>query len=140
MLRKVGRKRARVPLTREGVNSTLPHADGLVGMDEVCGLAPFQRCVGYRVFLSWLSLLASRISPAIVRVSSLTTMQCGVYLAVSSCKVRIKIPPTDSRSTEGGRFAFGMNNKLQLFRLTTSTCRVQSYVKIHVPARGISFI
>ena len=34
MLRKVGRKRARVPLTREGVNSTLLHADGWVGMDE----------------------------------------------------------------------------------------------------------
>jgi hypothetical protein len=35
MLRKVGRKRARVPLTREGVNSTLLHADGEVGVDEV---------------------------------------------------------------------------------------------------------
>jgi len=35
MLQKVGRKRARVPLTREGVNSTLLHADSEVGVDEV---------------------------------------------------------------------------------------------------------
>ena len=102
MLRKVGRKRARVPLTREGVNSSLPHADGLVGVDEVCGLAPFQQCFGYRGFQSWLCLQASRISPALVRVSSLTTMQCGVYPAVSSCKVRKKIPQQIVRVTEGG--------------------------------------
>lgn len=38
MLRKVGRIRARVPLTREGVNSALLHADGWVGVDEVRGL------------------------------------------------------------------------------------------------------
>lgn len=48
MLRKVGRKRARVPLTREGVNSSLPHADGWIGVDEVCGLASVQQCFGYR--------------------------------------------------------------------------------------------
>ena len=68
MLQKVGRKRARVPLTREGVNSTLfhQHADRWVGVDEVCGLATFQRCFGYRAFQSWFCLQASRISPAIV--------------------------------------------------------------------------
>lgn len=80
MLRKVGRKRARVPLTREGVNSSLLHADGWVGMDEVCGLASVQRWFGYRGFQSWLCLQASRISPAFVRVSLLTTDEVrGVF-------------------------------------------------------------
>lgn len=73
MLRKVGRKRARVPLTREGENFSLLHADGWVGVDEVCGLACFQPCFGYRGFRCWFRLQASRISPAFVRVSLLTT-------------------------------------------------------------------
>lgn len=92
MLRKVGRKRVRVPLTREGVNSSLPHADGLVGVDEVCGLAPFQQCFGYRGFQSWLCLQASRTSPALVRVSSLTTMQCGVVVPSLPAKCELKSP------------------------------------------------
>ena len=81
MLRKVWRKSARVPLTREGVNSLL-HADGWVCVDEVCDLASFQRRFGYRAFRSWFRLQASRISPAFVRVSLLTTLRCEVYLAV----------------------------------------------------------
>ena len=73
MLRKVGRKRARVPLTREGENFSLLHADGWVGVDEVCGLMPVQRHFGYWAFRSCLRLQASQISPAFVRVSLLTT-------------------------------------------------------------------
>ena len=67
MLRKFRRKRARVPLTLvKGKRISLLHADGGFSVDEVCGLTSFQRCVGYRAFQSWLCLLASRISPAIV--------------------------------------------------------------------------
>ena len=80
MLRKVGRKRARVPLTREGVNSTLPHADGWVGMDEVCGLTSGPTMLRLSGFQSWLCLQASRISPAFVRASLLTTTEVrGVF-------------------------------------------------------------
>ena len=80
MLRKVGRKRARVPLTHEGVNSLLIHSDGWFSVDEVSDLASIQRCFGYRVFQSWLCLQASRISPAFVRVSLLTTTDVrGVF-------------------------------------------------------------
>ena len=95
MLRKVGRKRARVPLTREGVNSTLLHADGWVGMDEVCDLVSIQRYFGYRAFQSWFCLLASRISPAIVHVSLLTTAEVrGVFSRPFPRSVAyIKAPP-----------------------------------------------
>lgn len=68
MLRKVGRKRARVPLTRvKGFDSTLLHADGWVGVDEerpeMC-----PTIIGYRGFQRRCCLLASRISPAIGHV------------------------------------------------------------------------
>lgn len=80
MLRKVGRKRARVPLTREGVNSTLLHADGEVGVDEVCGLTSIPTMFRLSGFQSWFCLQASRISPAFVRVSLLTTTKVrGVF-------------------------------------------------------------
>lgn len=51
----------------------------------------FPTIFGYRGFQRWCCLLASRISPAIVRVSSLTTTADGVYLAVSSAEVGAKI-------------------------------------------------
>ena len=80
MLRELRRKRARVPLTREGVNSTLPHADGWFSVDEVCGLRRVLSSSAIGVFAYRLRLLASRISPAIVRVSLLTTTEVrGVF-------------------------------------------------------------
>jgi hypothetical protein len=87
MLRKVGRKRARVPLTREGVNSALPHADGWVGMDEVCGLTSGPTMLRLSGFRSWFRLQASRISPAFVRVSLLTTGRVrGVFSRPFPCR------------------------------------------------------
>ena len=86
MLRKVGWKRARVPLTREGVNSSLTYADGWVGMDEVCGLRCVLSSSAIGDFAYRLRLLASRISPAIGPVSSLPTIGVGVYSAVSPPK------------------------------------------------------
>ena len=79
MLRKVGRKRARVPLTREGVNSALHHADGWVGVDEERpGAGP--TTLWLTGFHSWLCSQASRISSAFVLASLLTTAEVrGVF-------------------------------------------------------------
>lgn len=104
MLRKFRRKRARVPLTLvKGKRISLLHADGGFSVDEVCGLASFQRCVGYRAFQSWLCLLASRISPAMFLVSFLNYDwgRCGLTSYLSPKAVKLKKSPSDSRDTDG---------------------------------------
>ena len=81
MLQEGGRKRARVPLTqREGLAGSMltvsrSVSSGLASSNDASAIGHSE--VG-------LPSLASRISPAIVHASSLTTTEDGVYLAVSS--------------------------------------------------------
>ena len=99
ILRKVGRKRARVPLTLEvGFDSSLPHTDGWVGVDEVSGLVSVQRYFGYRGFQSWLCLAGiPNQSCHCPCFPSWTTIAVGVGLPrISPQKCENKKSPQDS--------------------------------------------
>ena len=94
MLREEGKSRAWVPLTREGVDSCL-HADDCRSV-AFSSLTSIQRCVGYRAFRVGSAYWHPESSPAIVRVSLLTTPRCEVYLAVPSLGEWNKKSPSDS--------------------------------------------
>ena len=103
MLRKTGRKRARVPLTREGLTLRWLHADGCTGLDEERP-EMFPTIVGYRGFQRRCCLQASRISPAFGRVflpCHTIGAGCGLTSYLSP-KGETKKSPPDSSSNRGG--------------------------------------
>lgn len=97
MLRKVGRKRARVPLTREGKNL----AGSMLTVESVwmeSGLAASYAASAIGYFGVGSAYVASRISPAIARRSSLAYVR-GRSVSSRLYHGRVKkTPPPDSDS------------------------------------------
>lgn len=130
MLRRTGRKSARVPLTREGLTLRCHHADGCTGVDEERPMT-CPTVFGYRGFRCRYRLQASRISPAfgfVVLPNHTIGVGCGLTSYLSP-KGETKNPRQIVSVTDGDQEPCGTHMSVCIdvhCSLTTETCRLQN--------------